>query len=208
LTALFIDSTYDITLGILGDDMGWIKFQRYVGQKASSVIQKEAHQLLQDASLRLQDLTHIVTIAGPGFYTGLRLSEGFADVMTFFGAKHLSLLSYDLPALSGIESGIWMTKAYRGEYFFTHWAAGKSENVLVAAKDLETYLESVDKSKIYIHSESAIDELCKKHLTEFKTTHDLLKSHSQVIFKEIFRTEAKVESFYFRPPEDEFKVSV
>ena len=93
MASLFIDSTYDITLGILDDDLGWIKFERFFGQKASAIIQKETHNLLQSAGLKLTELSSVITIAGPGFYTGLRLSEGFADVLILVEINSLAKIS-------------------------------------------------------------------------------------------------------------------
>jgi tRNA threonylcarbamoyladenosine biosynthesis protein TsaB len=208
LAALFIDSTYDITLGVLDDNLGWIKFDRFYGQKASAIIQKETHNLLSSAGIKLADLKCVITIAGPGFYTGLRLSEGFADVLIFLGIKHYSFLSYDIPALTGATSGVWLTKAYRGEYFFHFWDGKVARNELVAAKDLEKFLETVDKSNFYIHSDTAIDDFSRNMLGKCLNTHDLLKEKSQIIFSSILKSESKVDSFYFRAPEDEFKVSI
>ncbi|MBA2404423.1 MAG: hypothetical protein H0V66_06605 [Bdellovibrionales bacterium] len=208
MASLFIDSTYDITLGILDQDLQWIKFEKFFGQKASAIIQKETHQLLQASGLKLSELEAVITIAGPGFYTGLRLSEGFADVLIFLGIKHYSFLSYHIPALTGVKSGVWMTKAYRGEYFFHFWDETSSRNELVAAKELEKFMENVDKSQIYIHSDSAIDEFSRNLIGECLTTHDLLKQHSKNIFSAIIKSQTKVDSYYFRAPEDEFKMSV
>ena len=208
MASLFIDSTYDITLGILDDAQSWIKFERFYGQKASAIIQKETHNLLNSAGLKILDLTSVITIAGPGFYTGLRLSEGFADVLIFLGIKHYSFLSHDIPVLAGIQAGTWMTKAYRGEYFFHFWEGNTSRNQLVASKDLEKFLETVDKSSFYIHSDSAIDDLSRNLTNNTLTTHDLLKENSQIIFSSILKSQSKVGSFYFRAPEDEFKMSV
>lgn len=208
MASLFIDSTYDITLGILNEELGWLRFQRYLGQKASSIIQVETHSLLKSVGLSMKDISQVLTISGPGFYTGLRLSEGFADVMVFHGASHFNFLSYDIPKFSGVPSGTWMTKAYRGEYFFHNWDGEVSKNVLIATKDLEEYLASVDKTNLYIHSESAIDEVCRKFLGKYNTTTSLLESSPLAVLTEVCTQKTKMDSFYFRAPEDEFKVSL
>ena len=205
MTALFIDSTYDITLGILDDDLGWINFDKFTGQKASAIIQKETYNLLEKSGLKLSGIKKMFSVAGPGFYTGLRLSEGFADVLTFSGIPHYSFFSYDVPQMTGVKSGVWMTKAYRGEYFFHFWSETENRNELVAAKELEKFLETVDKSNFYIHSEAAIDDFSRAFVTTRLSTHDLLKTHSKDIFSKV---NSKVDSYYFRAPEDEFKVSV
>jgi tRNA threonylcarbamoyladenosine biosynthesis protein TsaB len=207
VTSLFIDSTYDITIGILGEDLEWLDFKKFTGQKASSVIQKETHAMLGSSGKKLKDLQSIITIAGPGFYTGLRLSEGFADVLKFSGIKHYSLLSYSIPRFLDISSGIWMTKAYRGEYFFHSWDTHGHQNLLVSTKELEKYSLNVNKSNFYIHSESGIDEFSKRFFLEAVTTHELLKTNSKKIFTKLLNSTENPDSFYFRAPEDEFKVS-
>ena len=208
MASLFIDSTYDITLGILDDNLGWIKFDKFYGQKASAIIQSQTYNLLESANLKISDITSLISIAGPGFYTGLRLSEGFSDVLIFSGIKHYSFLSYSIPFLSGVPTGVWITKAYRGEYFFHFWDLNSSRNELVAAKDLEGFLKSVNMSQFYIHSESSIDDYSRKLLSGYLATHELLKIYSQKILSSVISTHSKVDSFYFRAPEDEFKVSI
>ncbi len=207
MTALFIDSTYDITIGILGDDLGWIDFKKFSGQKASTVIQKETHAMLGSFGIKLKDIESIITIAGPGFYTGLRLSEGFADVLKFSGIKHYSLLSYTIPRLLDIRSGTWMTKAYRGEYFFHTWSYEGQKNELISTSELEKYSLNISKSNFYIHSDSGIDEFSKRFFIDSSTTHDLLRKNPNKIFTELLNSTEKSDSFYFRAPEDEFKVS-
>lgn len=207
MTALFIDSTYDITIGILGDDLGWIDFKKFSGQKASTVIQKETHAMLGSFGIKLKDIESIITIAGPGFYTGLRLSEGFADVLKFSGIKHYSLLSYTIPRLLDIRSGTWMTKAYRGEYFFHTWSSEGQKNELISTSELEKYSLNISKSNFYIHSDSGIDEFSKRFFIDSSTTHDLLRKNPNKIFTELLNSTEKSDSFYFRAPEDEFKVS-
>ena len=80
----------------------------------------------------------------------------------------------------------------------------KSE--LFAAKDVEIKLKELT-LPLYIHSESALDTLSIGLVKNFVSTSDLLKRSSEVIFKQILETKPNRESFYFRAPEDEFRVS-
>lgn len=207
MALLFIDSTYDITLGILNDQLEWRDFKRFTGQKASIILQTEVFNLLQSQGLKPQDISGVVTIAGPGFYTGLRLSEGFADVLKFFQKPLYSFYTYEIPLWCGVEQGVWMTKAYRGEYFFHYWNKEESKNVLVPTKELALEVAKTD-SQMFIHSLSALDEQSLGLVSDPISTHDLLKSESKKIFKEVLNKNIRRESFYFRAPEDEFKVSL
>lgn len=206
MALLFVDSTYDVTLGILDDQLGWSEFKRFDGKKASVILQPEIYNILRNHGIQPQELEGIVTVAGPGFYTGLRLSEGLADVFSFFKIPLHSFYSYQIPSLCGINRGVWVTKAYRGEYFFHHWDGLKSDNVLVSSKELATYMEGI-KEEIFIHSIPALDQICLELMNDPMTTNDLLLKNSAKIFKKILDQKMLQESYYFRAPEDEFKVS-
>lgn len=191
-------------MGLLDDEFRWLELSHHTGQKASAILQKEVREAAKKFGIKLKDLNGIVSIAGPGFYTGLRLSEGFADIFQIFQIPIYSIYSYELPKLCGVESGTWMTKAYRGEYFFHHWDKESSKNILLSAKELPEYLGNLN--DVYIHSQAAIDDLSRSHLRLSLNTQDLVRIHPE-IFKVIVQEHYKRESFYFRAPEDEFRVS-
>ncbi|HXH30029.1 MAG TPA: hypothetical protein VNJ01_04385 [Bacteriovoracaceae bacterium] len=205
MSFLFIDSTYDISLGLLDEKLGWVDFKRHLGLKASTVIQTEVFKLLQTYSIDPLTLQAVIFVNGPGFYTGLRLSEGFSDVFEFFGVPHLSFYSYEIPFWCGVESGTWFTKAYRGEYFFYDWTSGTGRSRLIGAKELAAHLDV--NSKYYVHSATSLDELSLQYIIDPVQTTDLLQTHQKEIFSEVIRQKLKREVYYFRAPEDEFKVS-
>ncbi len=190
----------------MDDDLNWIDFCRFRGQKASNILQAELFLMLKKHGLDFPGFSGAITIAGPGFYTGLRLSEGFSNVLSFFKIPCFSFLSYEIPKLCGIQSGVWMTKAYRGEYFFHHWSEQQTKNVLIETKGLETYLSNVA-PPVFIHSDSALDQVSADLIRNPISTHDLLKSGPGKIFKSILENKIQTEAFYFRAPEDEFRVS-
>ncbi len=203
MSVLFIDSSYDITLGLLDENLGWHDLRAFRGQRASATLQTETHRLMKDFHLEMKNLKGIVSIAGPGFYTGLRLSEGFADVTKFFSLPHNSFYSYEIPFWLGHKEGSWITKAYRGEYFIYEWSGEKSSIKLVTVKDLES-LEI--KNQVFIHSETSLDEKLKPFTINAISTSDLLKDHPQKIFGRVMQGMER-ESYYFRAPEDEFRMN-
>lgn len=200
---LFIDSTYDLTLGLLNEDFSWAKFTHFPNQKASEIIQLEVLKMCQELGIEVSELTSAIHIAGPGFYTGLRLSEGFVDVLKFSGIKSFSCYSYDLLPLMGLDQGFWVTKAYRGEYFI-HQLDNK-ENHLISSKEVQSFLSG--KSPIYFHSDKAIDQLVHEVVSAPVATLDLLEKNPQVL-KLVLEQQYQRESYYFRAPEDEFRTSV
>lgn len=200
---LFIDSTYDLYLGILDEGLNWICFESHSGQKASGVLQPKVHELLTKHKLLPTSLSGLIIVNGPGFYTGLRLAEGFADVFSFFGVKQYSFYSYEIPFWCGYDKGTWFTKAYRGEYFFYNWSKENNTSRLIKASDLN---ENLFKGKCFIHSRASLDPLTEKLLIEPIHTIELLQSRPREVFSEVLRLAVK-EPFYFRAPEDEFKVN-
>ena len=203
MSYLFIDSTYDLTLGVLDDGLNWLSFEKIVGQKASAVIQGKANELLSKHNIQPQELSGIITVNGPGFYTGLRLAEGFSDVFSFFGVKQYSFYSYEIPLWCGYDRGIWFTKAYRGEYFFYRWDREVFSQELKAASELS---QSITSEQFFIHSPGSLDTISAELIKSPIETHELLQKHPQKIFPHIV-TGLRREPFYFRAPEDEFKVN-
>jgi tRNA threonylcarbamoyladenosine biosynthesis protein TsaB len=203
LKYLFIDSTYDLSLGILDDGLNWLSFETHSGQKASAIIQAKTFSMLDSFKIKSHELSGVIAIHGPGFYTGLRLSEGFADVFDYFGIKKYSFYSYEIPQWCGFSKGCWFTKAYRGEYFFFRWDSTISRHEMVQVKDLESAIGS---EQFFIHSKSSLDSISSPLIQNPLETTQLLKNHPEKIFSEVLKDQRR-EPFYFRAPEDEFKVN-
>lgn len=200
MSVLFIDSSYDITLGLLNEKYEWLDFRTFRGQRASNTLQTETFRLLKEMGVGMKDLSAVVTIAGPGFYTGLRLSEGFADVTKFFQIPHYSFYSHEIPGWLGHHDSAWVTKAYRGEYFIYQ----DGQQKLIETKDLADLKLPTE---VFIHSETALDEKLRAIAGNAKSTLELLKESPRKIFKHVFHEKLIRESFYFRAPEDEFRMN-
>lgn len=205
MSYLYLDTTYDGTIGILSESLEWVDFIKVQGQKASRTLQLETHRLLEKHGLELSEMDAIFTVAGPGFYTGLRLSEGFADVLKFFGIPHYSFYSFEIPILLGFSKGAWVTKAYRGEYFFYEWKDAEEKHTLYSSKDIAD-IESID--NVFIHSVTAIDEKLISLTQNATDTSSLIQNSPRPVFETVLKNKWIKKSFYFRAPEDEFKVSV
>lgn len=202
MSLLFIDSSYDITLGLLDENLGWHDLRAFRGQRASSTLQTETHRLLKDFKIQVQSLKGVVSVAGPGFYTGLRLSEGFSDVTSFFGIPHYSFYSHEIPHWLGYAKGTWITKAYRGEYFFYEWSGDSGKVRLLESKDLYS-----PEGDIFIHSETSLDEKLRPLAKAALSTSELLKNEPKKIFTHVIKENLTRESYYFRAPEDEFRMN-
>jgi len=200
LAFLFVDTTYKTSLGILNDNFNWLSFKTYTDQRASGLLQAETYKLLKEYEIEISGLTGVIYLAGPGFYTGLRLSEGFTDIFEFFGVPRYSFYSFDIPKMVGVQSGHWITKAYKGEYFVHNWKDSYDESVLLKSKDFS--LEQLNFSEKFIHHEDAIDLV-----GSFTKTLKLIETEPSRIFSKIISEGMKKEIFYFRAPEDEFRTN-
>jgi tRNA threonylcarbamoyladenosine biosynthesis protein TsaB len=203
LSYLFIDSTYDLNIGVLDKGLKWLCFEHISGVKASVVIQQKTQEFLSLHGLDPRDLNGIITVNGPGFYTGLRLAEGVADIFEFFGVKKYSFYSYEIPLWCGYTKGAWFTKAYRGEYFIYRWDHELNSKHLYTSQEMSSLMGA---ESYFIHSETSMDHLSSSLVTSGLKTIELIKSHPVEIFKQVL-TGLRRDPFYFRPPEDEFKAN-
>ncbi len=187
----------------MDDELNWLSIELEVGQKASAIIQRKAYELIKKHGLDWEALSGVITVNGPGFYTGLRLAEGFSDVFSFFQIKQFSFYSYEIPHWCGHLTGTWFTKAYRGEYFFYQWSNDESSTMLKTVKELPG---SITGDQYFIHSIGSLDEMSLGLIKNPIKTHELLRLYPQKIFSHVIKGLQR-EPFYFRAPEDEFKAN-
>jgi tRNA threonylcarbamoyladenosine biosynthesis protein TsaB len=200
LAILFIDTTYKTCLGLLDKDLNWIEFRAYENQRASGLLQSETYSICAKYGIPTKALEGIITVSGPGFYTGLRVSEGFSDIFQLFNIPNYSFYSFDIPKLLGHSQGTWITKAYRGEYFIHSWNGDHSSNDLIQSSLIQQRIEQSEKK--FIHCSSALDIE-----TDAMKTLDLIQHVPQKIFSLVLEQKLKKEIFYFRAPEDEFRMN-
>lgn len=207
---LFIDTSYDVFIGLLNSQGSWEGKTVLKGFKASQILQKEIYSLLQNKNLDVSAIGGVITSAGPGFYTGMRVSEGVADVFKLKGLPHLSYYNFMIPKWYGNTKGLWMTKAYRGEYFFYLWDGEKEEKFLLQENELASHFEAWDKLVVpyFIHQDSAIDEKLKKFVTNYQQTVELIERNPESLYQAVVSANLTEASYYFRAPEDEFRPSL
>lgn len=201
MSTLFIDTSYNQTIGLLGNEGTWTALKTLEGQKSSSILHAELHAMLTAAGHKPSVISDVLYVAGPGFYTGLRIAHGLADMMRLEGRKLLNLYNFEIPLLLGISEYTWITKAYRGEIFV--YQSGKT--FLLSEKDFLTRDWS---GAVYIHHPSALDEVMRGKIPQALATEDLLLTRTQEIKAALLKKATLHELYYFRPPEEEFKPSL
>lgn len=176
--SLFLDTTAGLTVGLLDDQFAWMAYESSNEKRPSEHIHEKIFFMLSKFNLQLNHL-RVITVAGPGSYTGMRLSEGFSDIVSWSGVKILSFYHFEVPKFTGISSGRWMTNAFKNQIFSYQWdPKGSSTELLLECSDPDAF--SIEK------------------------TRELIYTNPTLIFSKVVQLNEKKESYYFRTLEEEF----
>ena len=198
MSTLFLDTSYNQVLGLLDNQGAWLARRELAGQKSSAELHRQLYELCPDA----KTIQRVMYVAGPGFYTGLRIAYGIADILGKAGRELMSFYNYDVPRLLGIADYTWITKAYRGEVFIHTCRAGVGANRLVSEKE---FLQQDWGGRLFIHHAQALDPQMAAKLPEAEATQALLLASMNALYPLVLSSPVLQELHYFRPPEEEFK---
>lgn len=191
--SLYVDSSSSLVIGLLDTQLNWLEYKDQFDQKPSEVIHTELYQLIQKYQLDIKNINFIFN-AGPGSYTGMRLSEGLAQILEWDEKKVFSFYHFDIPLLAGVKTGSWVTNAFKGEVFIYRWDRLENSKELVAASDFVV----VDKSVVYTLE-------AEKDFADLISTKQMLKKDAKIIFKSVLDQKLRQGPYYFRTLEQEFK---
>lgn len=202
MSSLFLDTSYNQILGFLSTEGKPARLSITEGQRTSASLHVELNELLRRSGTSLKDITDVIYVAGPGFYTGLRLAYGIADIMRISGARLFGFYAFDVPYLLGTENYQWITKAYRGEVFVYSRAGDKTATTLLSDREFQ---DREWGASCYIHHASALDDAMTAKLVAPVPTQELLEAQLPAICAKVMEAGLRKELFYFRPAEEEFK---
>lgn len=202
MSSLFLDTSYNQILGFLSTEGKPARLSIKEGQRTSASLHVELNTLLKGANSSLKDVTDVIYVAGPGFYTGLRLAYGIADIMRISGARLFGFYAFDIPHILGVESYQWITKAYRGEVFVFSRTGDKTVTTLLSDREFQ---DREWETSCYIHHASALDDAMRAKLRSPVSTQELLEAQLPAICAQVMATDLQKELFYFRPADEEFK---
>lgn len=190
---LFIDTTEKLTLGLVNRDYSWLEFKRFDLKSISSQIHKYIFEMLQKFDLNLNNLDGLIYCAGPGSYTGMRVSEGLASILEWQDLKLFNFYHFEIPKLAGIVEGMWLSKAFKNEMFLYEWNQSSDSKHLINEDDFK--IESKEKG-------FARMEMASKYSIE--SSDKILEENPQEILKKIVDRNSKQEIFYYRSLDQEF----
>lgn len=192
MTTLFIDTTKYITVGLLDKDLNWLEYSFYKDLRASAAIHFKIDNILKENNITIKDVVQIVYMAGPGSYTGMRVSAGMAQVFNFSGLETYSIFHYEIPQILGIRQGHWYSDAFKKEDFIYSWGFGNNKRELIAKE------ENLNKDNSYTAFNFENSSL---------STDILIRDNSKIIFEYILKNKSNRELYYYRPLEKEFGVN-
>ncbi|RLA64681.1 MAG: hypothetical protein DRQ88_07220 [Epsilonproteobacteria bacterium] len=196
MSYLYIDSSKYLVLGLLDSDFKWIDFNEVKDVKTSAHIHKDIYEMLEKHNLELDKLSGIFVVSGPGSYTGVRVSEGLAQVLEWQKIPIYSFNHFQIPEFLDESSWAFVSKAFKGE-FFTYEKNGKTS--LNKLEDFDNIIDGLA-DKIYTH----FPEDLPTSLNHF--TSIVVKDNPEVIFSKVLEKNLRSRPFYYRPLEKEFKV--
>lgn len=192
--SLFVDSTSGLVIGLLDSNFCWLEYINSDEKKPSEIIHFEIFKLLEKHNLNFSDMQCFIS-SGPGSYTGMRLSEGLAQVLELAHVPIYSFYHFDVPAFCGIPSGFWVTNAFKGQVFIYNWNGDLAEKNLVN-KDLFV-IENEKLSFTLDESDPAFSNLL--------TTKSLIKNKAPEIFSHVISKKLREAPYYFRSLDEEFR---
>lgn len=192
--SLFVDSTSGLVIGLLNSQYEWIEYHIFDEKKPSEIIHFEMFNLLKKYNLELKKMQVFIS-NGPGSYTGMRLGEGIAQVLELGQTTVYSFYHFDVPRLSGVHAGFWVTNAFKGQVFVYTWNKDIIEKNLVAKNAFE--IENTS----FGYTLDLTDPL----FSALMSTKTLIKDQAPKIFSKIAEEKLREAPYYFRSLEEEFR---
>jgi len=201
MTWLYTDTTNHVVLGILSEKFEWIEYIEIFNQKSTADLHFLINEILQKHKLNFEKLKGYLFAAGPGSYTGMRVSEGIAQVLEWQNIKVYSFYHYEIPKIIGCSSGIWFSEAFKGEYFLFNCITDEMELV-----SKEIFVKRINDLEINAYTHFKNDHTDSLIMSPAKVifTGERVKSIPQKIFSHIVSRKKRVEPLYYRSEDKEF----
>jgi tRNA threonylcarbamoyladenosine biosynthesis protein TsaB len=184
---LYFDSSDFLVLGVLNDKFDWIEYLEFPDKKSASQIHPLLNDLTNKHGISPLSFDGVFICSGPGSYTGIRLSENFAQLFEWQNIKVYSFFHHEVPYLLGVKNGAWACPAFKGETFVYRWDEKVNHSNLTA-----TNLVDGDQGQMYRHS-------------GLLSTRQMIKEKSQIFFELLKDRNIRLAPYYFRTLDNEFK---
>lgn len=194
--SIYIDTTFNLIIGLLDVNKHWIEYLTFEDKKPSDKIHFEVYQLLEKYNLNINEIRFFFA-NGPGSYTGMRLSEGFAKVLELSNIETYSFYHFEILELLNLHDSFWATNAFKNEIFVFEFGNAINKVKLLSPNEFVEYKEKNKKG--YTLDKGA------KFFENFISSNDLIKDNSEILFNTIQKNKMRKAPYYFRILEEEFK---
>lgn len=191
---VYIDTTHSVIIGVLNKELEWIEYAELNSKKSSEILHSKIYEQLSNHGLEIKSISGVIYSAGPGSYTGMRVSDGFTKILELKNIPIFSFYQFEVPNLVGINDGYWIDNAFKGEVFVYEWEDSESKHFRIKSEDLS----NLDGRKLFSHEELLSDK-------QTSSTKKLIKDNSKKIFHTILQNKERKELFYYRSIDDEFQ---
>jgi tRNA threonylcarbamoyladenosine biosynthesis protein TsaB len=191
----------------LDKEFQWLSYEANQDTKTATKLHSSLHQLLSDRRLKLKDIQGLIQIAGPGGYTGMRISDGIFQTLKLFGIPSYSFYHFEVPSLLDEKQGLWISNAFKGEIFTYSFSEGVKVEKLWSEKDFIEHYNTLRIESLYTHNKLAFSPSFNPwaQAKAFIETGSLIEKYPQKIFSSVVQQKLARTIFYYRPIEGEFK---
>lgn len=201
MSYLFIDTTDHLVLGLLDQSFNWMAYIDQDNKKNSGKIHGNIYSLLNDHQLEITQLKGVIQIAGPGSYTGMRLSEGMVQVFEWNGIPTFSFHHFEVPRLLGDTIPyLWLSNAFKGEFFCYTWDGKQAHTELLNLDQMREKVADYP-HQCYTHF------VPQEQFEHLASTSSLLHLQGKAFLEGIVKSNKRVQAYYYRELDSEFKAS-
>ncbi len=198
MPSLYLDTSHVISIGLLNEQFEFIDYQTIQDKKSGTRVHVILDDFFKKHKFDVKAIKNWFVLAGPGSYTGMRVSEGIAQILELEQIPIYSFYTYQISEFSGALSGQWLTSAFRGQVFVYSWGPTYKTSEL---NDLKSFTPR-NASEVYFHGD--LPKELQRLKTEHHDTNVLIQQNSQVIFKTVKELGLRHLPQYFRLAEQEF----
>ena len=157
--------------------------------------------MLTNENLKAKDLQSLLTITGPGSYTGVRIAEGIARIFHWQKIPVFSCRHFDIPQLLGIKKGAFLAPAFKKEIFIYSWNENSMDKKNLPERELSHVVESLTKDNypLFTSFENSLFSNLKKTLTS-----NLMHENITELFYQMKEKKIRNPLYYYRHIEQEF----
>ncbi|GEM_PF-581614 len=204
MASLYLDTTDHLILGLLDEKFGWIDYIDEELRNSSTKIHKIIYDVLSKHKLEVSKIETIFQAAGPGSYTGMRVSEGISSVLEWQNCNIYSFYHFEVPSILGISSGHWIANGFKSELFVYKWNIDANSKELIPIEKCNEFVAQLRVSEAYTNF---ITELFKIEGVNLLSTGEMVAKNPEILFQKVKERGLRLGPYYYRSESNEFKIN-